>query len=85
MIHDFFEKSGEKNLISLGVLTDAVTMRATEESNFSVHDFIAYCKKNIPETFVNGGGHKHAGAIRFVPSQRDKVLYAFREFVKNIK
>ena len=81
MLHDFFEKSGEKNLISLGVLTDAVTMRATEESGFSVHDFIAYCKKNIPEAFVNGGGHKHAGAIRFVPSKREKVLEMFRIFI----
>lgn len=83
MLHDSTQKEGKSNLISLGVLTDAVTIRATEESNFSVHDFISYCGKNIPEAFVNGGGHKHAGAIRFVPSQREKVLNAFRDFISS--
>lgn len=83
MLHDITEKAGEKNLLSLGVLSDAVTMRATSDSGFSVHDFIAYCKKNVPDAFVNGGGHENAGAIRFVPSKRDKVLDAFRSFVKS--
>ncbi|MDO8564220.1 MAG: hypothetical protein Q7R87_04380 [Nanoarchaeota archaeon] len=83
MLHDFMQKEGESNLLSLGVLSDAVTMRASDESKFSVHEFIAYCKKNIPEAFVNGGGHKNAGAIRFVPSQREKVLEAFRIFIRS--
>lgn len=82
MLHDFFQQEGEKNIISLGVLSDAVTMRASDDAKFSVHDFIAYCKKNIPEAFVNGGGHKNAGAIRFVPSKRDRVLEAYRIFIK---
>lgn len=83
MLHDSALKEGEKGVISLGVLSDAITMRASEDSGFSVHDFIKFCEKTIPDAFVNGGGHKNAGAIRFVPSKRDKVLDAFRIFLKS--
>ncbi len=82
MLHDTSEKSGTKNLVSVGVLQDALTIRATEASNFSMHAFIAHCRKQVPEAFVEGGGHKNAGAIKFVPAQREKVLDALRTFLK---
>ena len=57
-------------------------MRASEESKFSVHDLIKHLHKSLPGAFVEGGGHHLAGAIRFVPSQRENVLNAIRTFVK---
>ncbi len=82
LVHDIAVKSGEKKVVSVGVLSDVFTMRANEESGFSVHEFMDYCKKNVREAFVEGGGHMTAGAIRFVPSQREKVLQALKDYIK---
>lgn len=82
MMHDEAQtKDRITNLVSIGVLTDAMTIRASDESEFSIHDLIAHLNKAIPEAFVEGGGHKHAGAIKFVPSQRDAVLKQVRAFL----
>ncbi|MBI3334084.1 hypothetical protein HYZ97_01230 [Candidatus Pacearchaeota archaeon] len=83
MLHDLTSKS-EKKLVSAGVLSDALTIRATEDSGFHIHDFIAYVQKEVPEAFVEGGGHHHAGAIRFVPSKKQEVLKALREYLKKL-
>ena len=85
LLHDYAKRELSPNVISLGVLTDAVTFRASEDSKFSVHEFIKFSQKSLPEAFIEGGGHHVAGAIRFVPSQRENVLNVFREFIAKIK
>ncbi len=83
MMHDEAQtKDGITNLVSVGVLNDVMTIRATESSGFSIHDLIAHLQEHVPLAFVEGGGHKQAGAIKFVPSQREAVLKAVREFLK---
>lgn len=84
LVHDAAQEK-TKNLISAGVLADAITIRATDEAHFSVHELIAYLTKNIPEAFVEGGGHHRAGALKFVPAKRAEVLAAFRKFLKEKK
>ncbi len=82
MLHDLAqEKEGIKNIVSIGVLSDLITIRATEESGFEVHGFISYLNKNASQAFPEGGGHQHAGAIRFVPSQRELILKSLRSFI----
>lgn len=81
LVHDYAAQKNDK-VVSLGILEDAITIRATDGANFSVHDFIHYAKKNIPEAFVEGGGHKNAGAIKFVPARRDLVLDSLKKFIK---
>ncbi|PIN93520.1 hypothetical protein COU54_02465 [Candidatus Pacearchaeota archaeon CG10_big_fil_rev_8_21_14_0_10_31_24] len=86
MLHDFLIK--EKNLVkvvSIGVLADLITIRATEESKFSVHELIAFLKKKVPQAFIEGGGHHLAGAIKFVPSQRQNVLDNTRKYIDSLK
>lgn len=83
LLHDLNSKS-VKNIVSIGVLSDALTIRASEDSKFSMHDFIEFLKKEIPEAFVEGGGHELAGAIRFVPSKREKILDLTRGFVSKL-
>ena len=83
MMHDEAQtKDNISNLISIGVLADVMTIRATEESGFSIYDLITHLTKHVPTAFVEGGGHKHAGAIKFVPSQRETVLKAVKEFLE---
>lgn len=84
MLHDSLQSNAKnKKIISLGVLDSAITFRATDESNFSVKDFIIHLKDVLPDSFVGGGGHKNAGSINFVPGKKQDVLKQLREFVKS--
>ena len=73
------------SVVTAGVMDTAITFRATDEANFSVHDFIALIDKKLPDAFVNGGGHKNAGSINFVPSQKEKVVKLLKEFIRKRK
>ncbi len=82
LLHDNLQTEKKiTNLVTIGVLRDAITIRATDESNFSVHLLIAFLHKSIPEAFVEGGGHKNAGTIKFVPSKQKEILKLFEEFI----
>lgn len=84
MLHDKIQKSGEiTNVITLGILTDAITIRASQESGFSIHDLISYLNKNVPAAFIEGGGHHRAGSIKFVPIERINVLSAIKKFISS--
>jgi RecJ-like exonuclease len=83
MLHDSLQKEKNiSNLITVGIMATAMTIRATNESNFSVHDFISYLNEKIPEAFVEGGGHKNAGSITFLPNKQKDVFNLFKEFVR---
>lgn len=82
LIHDYKQVSEKlTKVVTLGYLADAITMRATDDSNFSVQDLILYLNKKIPEAFVEGGGHKNAGSIRFIPSKQKEVLELVKVFI----
>lgn len=83
MLHDEIQKTDKTDkLVSVGVLADLITMRATEASGFSVHEFMDYLNKKVPLAFIEGGGHHRAGAIKFVPDKQEDILKALREFLK---
>src|SRR3989339_900967 len=73
LVHDDLQKHGITNLISIGIMPTAITMRATDEADFSVHDLIKMLISKLPNAFVEGGGHKNAGSISFLPNQREEV------------
>ncbi len=83
LVHDNLQiEKNITNLITAGVMNTAITMRATDEANFSVHDLIVFLNKKLPEAFVNGGGHKNAGSISFLPYKKEEVVRLLKEFVK---
>ena len=84
MIHDDLQKTIKtEKLVSVGIMNTAITLRATDQANFSVHDLIELLNKKIPEAFVEGGGHKNAGSITFLPNKKDEVLKILKEFIKS--
>ncbi len=84
ILHDYLkEELKTKGIVSIGLLQDAVTIRATDEANFSVHDFLNLLNKKVPKAFAEGGGHKNAGSIKFVPSQKDKVVEMLKSFIES--
>jgi len=83
LVHDDYKNNeGVEGLITAGIMSTAITFRATDEANFSVHDLIGYLDKEIPEAFVGGGGHKNAGSISFLPYKKDEVVDKLKEFIK---
>ncbi|MCA9487762.1 MAG: hypothetical protein KC516_02260 [Nanoarchaeota archaeon] len=84
LVHDDYQKEEKVDaLVTAGVMNTAITMRATDAANFSVHDLIVYLNKEYPDAFVNGGGHKNAGSISFLPYMKDKVVDGLKDFIKS--
>lgn len=85
ILHEYayIEKKIEK-LVTLGIMSDSCTIRASAESNFSVNELVDKLQKSLPEAFVEGGGHKHAGSIRFIPSKQNAVLEKIKEYIKKL-
>jgi len=82
LLHDNLQKEkGITNLISIGIMNTAMTFRATDEANFSMHELIKMLKKELPNAFVEGGGHKNAGAINFIPKMKQEVFEVVRKFI----
>src|SRR6056297_73886 len=82
LIHDDYQKeTGKKALITAGIMNTAITLRATDEANFSVHDLLEYLNEKLPNAFVNGGGHKNAGSINFIPVMKEEIVQYMKEFI----
>ena len=76
-----WQVAGGVRLVTAGIMNTAITFRATNEANFSVHELIGVLKERLPNAFVEGGGHKNAGSINFIPARKDAVVEIVREFV----
>ena len=84
LLHDYAKTTKNlKKLVSLGIMNTAITIRATDESNFSIHELINFIKEKLPTAFVEGGGHKNAGAINFLPNKQKEVLIYLKQFIKS--
>jgi len=84
LIHDDFQKKeGVKALITAGIMNTAITLRATDEANFSVHELLNYLNEKLPNAFVSGGGHKNAGSINFIPAKKEEVVNCMKEFIRD--
>ncbi len=83
LVHDDLHHAGKVDaLVTAGVMRTAISFRATDEANFSVHELIEFIGKKCPECFVGGGGHKNAGSINFLPYKQKEVLKLLKEFVR---
>jgi archaea-specific RecJ-like exonuclease len=83
LVHDYLQENKKlTNVVSAGILGSAITMRATDEANFSVHELINFLHKKMPEAFVEGGGHKNAGSITFIPNKQQEIVKLLKEFIK---
>jgi len=84
LVHDnYLHENKIDSLVTAGIMNTAITLRATDAANFSVHDFLKVLDKKLPGAFANGGGHKNAGSINFLPYKKKEVVELLREFVRN--
>jgi RecJ-like exonuclease len=82
LVHDDLKQSGVINLVSIGIMNTAITIRATDEANFSVHELLHFLGEKQPNAFVSGGGHKNAGSISFLPNKQEEVVNLLKEFIR---
>ncbi len=84
LIHDNFQNEKKiSNLVTIGLMNTAMTIRATDEANFSVHDLKKYIQQKLPDAFVEGGGHKNAGSLSFLPYMKEDIFKCLKEFIKS--
>lgn len=83
LLHDHLKETKKvTSLITAGIMGSAITLRATDEANFSVHEFIKMINNKSKHAFAEGGGHKNAGSITFIPSKQQEVLSLLKDFIK---
>jgi len=83
LLHDYIQRDEKIDaLVTIGVLGSAITIRATDKANFSVHNLLKELNEKIPEAFAVGGGHKNAGSINFLPSKQEEVLKIVRNYLE---
>lgn len=86
LLHEYAEKDKKiAKVVTIGLMPDAMTFRASLESNFSMQIMVDTVQKAIPEAFVEGGGHKLAGSIRFIPGKQKEVLKTVKHYLNSLK
>lgn len=82
-LHDNLKETKNiSSLVTAGIMNSAITLRATDEANFSVHDFIKFVNQKDKYAFIEGGGHKNAGTVSFIPSKQQEVFSLLKDFIK---
>jgi archaea-specific RecJ-like exonuclease len=82
MIHDRVAVGNEhKAVISLGVLSDMIIIRATKPV-LSVQEILSTLQDELPEANVDGGGHEMAGTIKFVQAHGHDILERIKGMLK---
>lgn len=85
MLHDHaMEKDKTEKIVTISIMADAIIIRASPDSGFSVNEFVDYLQEKLKEAYVEGGGHKLAGSIRFLPSKKQKVISAIKDYIKSV-
>ncbi len=82
---DYLDNNESNSLVTLGLMNSAVTIRATDEANFSVHELKNFIEDKFPKGFIEGGGHKNAGSLSFLPKDKEKILDLIKEFISNLE
>ncbi|MCK4551197.1 MAG: hypothetical protein KAT91_04535, partial [Candidatus Aenigmarchaeota archaeon] len=81
------EKHKGKVVVSVGLGSDFVTIRATsnaEEKGFDVNKIVLRLKEKMPYSAAEGGGHEVAGSIKFVSGAKDEILKEFKDYVEGL-
>ncbi len=74
LIHGTLENENPNAaIVSMGLGPDFVTFRMTDAAQFDVNKLIAELQEKVPYGNVDGGGHEHAGTLKFLAAAKDDV------------
>lgn len=74
MTHDHFKEQKAKPVISLGLGPDFVTIRVSDGLDININSIVKELKHELPNAAIDGGGHEHAGTVKFMEAAKDEVL-----------
>jgi len=84
-IHKMFEKELDKPIVTMTYSSTFMTLRISDGiKNFSVPEFVQLMFNKLPNINANGGGHEHAGSVRFIEYAKDEVLDLFRKYLEDV-
>ncbi len=84
-IHKTFEAKQDKPIVTMTHGSTFMTLRVSDKiKNFEVPTFVQMVFKELPNLNANGGGHEHAGSVRFIEYGREKVLLLFDKYLKEV-
>lgn len=85
-VHSMFEEELDKPVVTMTNGSTFLTIRVGDDiKGFSVPYFCSeWINKKIPFTGAEGGGHEHAGSVKFVEYARDEVINLFKEYLHEI-
>ncbi len=82
LVSDHFKEKGKKAVV-VGVGKSGFNFRCNPEiSWFDVNQFIERCRKKLPHALVNGGGHRVAGSVTFIPAAFVEMEKELREYME---
>jgi RecJ-like exonuclease len=74
MTHDSLKQENPgKPIISMGLGPDFITLRMTDEADFKVGEIVKMLQEKVPYGNVDGGGHEHAGSLKFLEAAREEI------------
>jgi archaea-specific RecJ-like exonuclease len=76
------EMAGERQAVAIGAGDDFMTFRISKGLPFDVNEIIARARSSYPYALVEGGGHPHAGTMRFVATARQEVMKTVLEILR---
>lgn len=84
-IHRVFEEEMDKPIVTATSGSTFMTVRISDSvTNISMPDFAKALMKRKPYIHADGGGHEHAGSVKFVEYGRDEVLVEFEDYLKQV-
>ncbi|MFH1400559.1 MAG: DHH family phosphoesterase [Nanoarchaeota archaeon] len=70
--------------ITAGVAPDFIVFRADGVPAFDVNALVSSLRQRFPAEGISGGGHAVAGALRFIPAAKEKVLQGVNEYIESL-
>lgn len=83
MLHDEILKENNK-VVTVGYGEDFITIRISDDVKLNINEIVVNIQKEKPHSFVDGGGHEHAGTLKFLPAALNEIKEYFLEEIKKL-
>jgi len=83
MLHDSILKDTKK-AVTVGYGEDFITIRISDGVNLNINEIVLRLQKEKPHTLIDGGGHEHAGTLKFLPASNQEIKEYFLNEISRI-
>ncbi|PLW79837.1 hypothetical protein C0585_05845 [Candidatus Woesearchaeota archaeon] len=75
ILHRYLEENNVgKEVITFGINPEMITLRGTDNAPIDTNMLIRELKTKFPQAKIEGGGHPHAGSIKFIQAAKNDIL-----------